>query len=166
MGKINLAEQIHVYPVLAPADIGATATYSNFVKIGRLGQGWLEFEVFFGAASATDSTGDVTITVVESSAGVSTDTSYALPFMYRLSAAVGSDLMGDATTSSTTGVSELATSVDNKVFLVYVDPAECTREYVGLLLTPSADSTSTIVGAVARFVPAYAQATHLTCSTT
>lgn len=155
--KLNLAQAYHVYPLRAPAAVtSATATYTNFVKAKAVGSGMLEIALNFGACSATDSTGDYTITVVESSAGVSTDTSYALPFMYRESTAVGSDSMSAATTASTTGYAVLATGIQNTVQLLYVDMADVSREYVGALVTPSADSTSFIFGAVARFVPRYA----------
>ena len=166
--KINLAENIHVYPILASTTVtSSTATYTNFVKTKCVGQGMLELELSFGTCSATDSTGDYTITVVESSAGISTDTSYALPFMYRSSTAVGSDNLAAATTASTTGYAVLATAIDNTVQLLYVDMADVTREYVGALVTPSADSTSYIItGAVARFVPRYGQASAIACSTT
>lgn len=165
--KINMAEQYHVYPLTAPAAVtSATATYTNFVKMSRVGSGQLELALFFGACSATDSTGDYTITCVESSNGVSTDGGTALAFYYRWSSAVGSDDLDDIAASGSTGVVALATAIDNKVLLCYVDPAVVSKEYVAALVTPSADSTSFIFDAVARFVPRYAQAATLAASTT
>lgn len=165
--KLNLMESIHAYPLRAPAAVtDASATYTNGVKAKNVGSGMLEIELIFGAVSSTDSTGDYAITVLESSAGVSTDGT-PVPFQYRLSAAVGSDDLGAITAvGATDAAAILATALNNAAVFLYVDPNDVEKEYVHALVTPSADSTSFIMGAVARYVPRYAQAAAIPASTT
>lgn len=165
--KLNLMESVHALPLRAPAAVtNAAATYTNGVKMKNVGSGMLELELIFGAVSSTDSTGDYAITVVESSAGVSTDGT-AVAFQYRLSAAVGSDSLGAITAVDSTGSADiLATALTTATVFLYVDPNDVEKEYVHALVTPSADSTSFIMGAVARYVPRYAQNSAPTASTT
>jgi hypothetical protein len=162
-----MLEEVHAYPLRAPVAVtNATAILTNGVKMSRIGSGQLEIELMFGAVSATDSTGDLSVTVVESSAGVSTDGT-AVAFSYRLSAAVGSDTLGAiVAVDSTSSAAILATDASNAVMFLYVDPNVVAKEYIHAVVTPSADSTSYIVGAIARFVPRYAQGTPLAASTT
>ncbi len=167
MPKLNMLEEVHAYPLRAPVAVtNAAAALTNGVKMKQVGSGQLEIELMFGAVTATDSSGDLAITVVESSAGVSTDGT-AVAFSYRLSAAVGSDTLGAITAVDSTGTASiLATSASNAVLFLYVDPNVVAKEYVHAVITPSADSTSYIVGAIARFIPRYAQNSALSASTT
>lgn len=160
MTKYSYAETVKVLPLLGPVDIVATATNSKWIDLNQAA-GLLELEVNFGVITTTDSTGDVVVTVLASTAGSSSDTNTSLDFSYRLSDAVDTDNMG-AITDTTSGAT-LASSDDNKTLLIYVDPAAVQAamtdgRYVGVLITPSADSTSCVVGVVARYTPRYAQA--------
>lgn len=159
MAKLNLAEEYHVLPVLAPQDIVATATATNYVKIANVGSGQLELAVNFGAIDSTDSTGEVVVTIEANDVNdtsSSDNNEGAITFKYRLSAAVATDNMGAVTDAAAAGVAVLNTS-DNTTLLCYVDPAVAAKKYVRGVITPTSEITKTLVSAQARFVPRYAQ---------
>lgn len=162
MTKYSYAETVKVLPLLASVDIGATATNSKWIDLDQAA-GLLEIELNFGAITSTDSTGDVTVTVLASTAGSSSDTNTALAFEYRLSEAVDTDSMGAITAATTAGVALESSSDDNKTLLIYVDPcavqaAVTDGRYIGVLLTPAAETSVCLVGVVARYTPRYASA--------
>ena len=159
MSKLNFAEEYQVVPILAPADIVATATVTRYVKLGSIGRGQLEIEVNFGALTTTDTTGEVVVTVVgndTNDTSTSDNNEVAAAFGYRLSGAVGTDAMGAIAQATATGV-VVSEANDNKTLLVYVDPAVVGQKYVRAVITPTNDLASTIVGATARFIPRKAQ---------
>lgn len=165
--KLNMAEDIQVFPILAIADITTTATATSYVNLAKLGMGQLEIEVNFGAITPTDATGECVVTV-EANAVNDTSSSDndegAIAFNYRLSSAAGTDSMGALTAAASTGKAISGTD-DNKTLLVYVDPAVAAKKFVRAVLTPTADMTTTcVVGAVARFVPRKAQASQSSAS--
>lgn len=162
MPKLNMAEEIQVVPVLAPADIVATATATKYVNLSKVGTGQVEFEISFGAIASTDSTGEVVVTIVGNDVNdtsSSDNNEVAAAFNYRLSSAVGTDSMGALTAATSAGAAVNNTS-DNCTLLVYVDPAVVSQKYVRAVLAPTSETTSTIVGAVARFIPRKAQASQ------
>lgn len=164
--KLNMAEEIQVVPVLAPADVVATATPTKYVNLAKVGSGQVEFELLFGAIASTDSTGEVVITVEANDVNdtsSSDNNEGAITFNYRVSAAVGTDAMGALTAGAAAGASVINT-LDNTAVLVYVDPAVAAKKYVRVMATPTAEITSTIFGAVARFVPRKAQASQSSSS--
>jgi len=149
---IRHAEGVKVLPILAPADIVATATYTSYVDLNMVN--WATFLVNFGAVASTDSTGEVVVTVEASTAGTSNATEGAIAFSYRLSAAVNTDTMGAITAATAAGGAVVPEDEDNKVLVIDVDPAvvaasAADRRFVRLLITPTAEITSTIVGAIA-----------------
>lgn len=151
MNGVRYAELVKVYPVLAPADIVATATNTAPVDMDMVN--WLSFWVQFGALTS-DSTDICTITV-ESSTGTSTAaTDSAIAFSYRLSAAVPTDTMGAITAATTAGIAVPTATDDNKGVWIDIDPAAVTAadtdaKYVRVVLTPNAEMASCIVGATA-----------------
>jgi hypothetical protein len=155
----NYAENVKVLPVLAPADIVANATATQYVALKNVA-GLLEFQISFGNIASTDSTGGVQVTIEASSAGSSNASESAIAFGYRLSAAVGTDNLGAITAATSAGV-QVTESDDNKALLVYIDPSVVTTAssqytHVRAVLTPTAEVTATVVGATARFTPRYA----------
>lgn len=150
----QFAEKYNVYPVLAPADIVATGTGTQYVDM-KLVQ-WASFYVQFGAVT----TGTLTVTVEASTAGSSNATEVSVPFRYRLSSAVATNAWGAITAATTTGAS-VATDADNKALLVDVDPASLPVEagadyrYVRIFLQPSTDMAACLVGATAILAPRY-----------
>ena len=157
--KLNMLEEYHALPILAPADIVATATASQYVKIANVGTGQLEIAVAFGAIASTDSTGEVVVTIEANDANdtsSSDNNEGAIAFSYRLSAAVGTDNLGAVTAATSAGVA-VSNATDNVTLFCYVDPAVAAKKYVRAVITPTSEITSTVVGATARFVPRYAQ---------
>jgi len=162
MPKLNMAEEIQVVPVLTVADIVATATVTKYVNTGKVGSGQLEIEINFGAIASTDSTGEVVVTVEANDVNdtsSSDNNEGAIAGYYRLSAAVGTDTMGALTAFTSSGVAVINTS-DNTTLLLYVDPAIAAKKFVRAVITPTAEITSTLVNAVARFIPRKAQASQ------
>ena len=156
MSKLNFAEGYQVVPILPPQDILLTGTGTDYVKMSSIGMGQLEIEIYAGNLGATDSTGNLLVTVQTSTSGDS-DATADIAFNYRLSAATGTNTLGTITAATSAGVAMVSSSADNKMLLIYVDPAVAGAEYVKAYLQPSTDSTATLVSAVARFIPRYAQ---------
>lgn len=155
-------ENVKVLPLLAPQDIVATATASQYINVANA-PGVIEFSVPFGAVASTDSTGEVVVTVEASTAGSSNATETAIAFRYRLSAAVATDTMG-ALTSATAAGAAVNNTDDNKVLSIFVESGALAVvgadfQYLRLVITPTAEITSTIIGGVqARFLPRYSGA--------
>lgn len=158
--KYAFAETVKYLPLLAPSDIAANATASQYMNV-QDAAGIIELAIPFGNIASTDDTGGVTVTVEASTAGSSNATEQAIAFKYRLSAAVATDLMG-AITSATSAGAVVDEGDDNKTLLVYVDPSTLAAlgndyKYIRAVLTPTAEVTATLQGGVhARFVPRYA----------
>lgn len=150
MKGIRFAEGLKVLPILAPQNIVATATATQYVDLDLVN--WATFAVQFGAMTS-DSTDTVTVTVEASTAGSSNATEVAIAFNYRLSSAVATDSMGAITAGSTSGVAVTAAD-DNKVLIIDVDPAVVQAtgadfRYVRLVATPNAEMASCNIGVVA-----------------
>lgn len=164
--KLNMAEEIQVVPVLTVADIVATATVTKYVNTSKVGTGHIEFEINFGAIASTDSTGEVVVTIEANDVNdtsSSDNNEGAIAGYYRLSAAVGTDTMG-ALTAFTSAGAAVGNASDNVTLLMYVDPAVAAKKYVRAVITPTSEVTSTLVNAVARFIPRKAQASQNTSS--
>lgn len=154
---IRYAEGLKVLPILAPADIVATATASQYFDFDGLN--WATVLVHFGAIASTDSTGEVVVTVEASTAGSSNATEGAIAFSYRLSAAVATDTMGAITAATTAGVA-VGNASDNVTLVIDIDPAlvaasATDRRYCRVVITPTAEITSTVVGATLIAEPRY-----------
>lgn len=157
--KYALAEDIKILPLLAPADIAATATASQYLDLDNA-TGLVELAIPFGNIASTDSTGEVVVTVEASTAGTSNATESAIAFKYRLSAAVATDTMGAIASATATGVA-VNNDGDNKMLLIYVDPSTLAAlgdyKFIRAVITPTAEITATVIGGVqARFRPRYA----------
>lgn len=155
---IRYAEGLKVLPILTVADVVATATYTAYVDLDKVN--WATFLVSFGAIASTDSTGEVVITVECSTAGTSNATEGNVAFSYRLSAAVATDTMGAITAATAAAGAAINNTADNTVVVIDVDPAAVAataadRRFVRLLLTPTSEITSTIVGVTAIMEPRY-----------
>lgn len=147
MKGIRFAEGLKVLPILAPQNIVATATATEYVDL-KLAN-WATFAVQFGAMTS-DSTDICTVTVQASTAASSNATEISVAFNYRLSSAVATDSMGAITAATTAGVAVTAAD-DNKVLVIDVDPASLGGDYrfVRLVATPNAEMASCNLGAVA-----------------
>lgn len=161
MTKLNFAETFKVMPILGSKDIVATATVTNYVDL-NLAEGMVELAFNFGLITSTDSTGEAVVTIEASNVSDTTSSDLveaAIAFQYRLSGAVGTDSMGAITAATAAGVA-VGQASDNVTLLVYVDPSAVATtsgaRYIRGVVTPTAEVTSTVVGATARFIPRYA----------
>ena len=151
------AQGNHVVPVLAPADITSNATNTTHVKVtGHK----VQFYVSFGVI-----TGDSVAVTVEASTSAATTGAEAIPFNYRLSAAVGADTWGAVTTADSGGV-DITASDDNKILLIEVDPSTLPDDdnYLSLLLSPGASASALIVGAHCVQASRYPQLDHVSAT--
>ena len=144
---IRFAENVKVLPILASNDIAATATPSQFVDLRNAH--WATLLVNFGDITNVSAT----LTLEASTAGTSNATEVAIPFRYRLTAAVGTDSMGAITSAPATGL-VLGTADDNRTVFVDIDPASIAAlgadyRFVRAVVTPNAANTETNVGIVA-----------------
>jgi hypothetical protein len=153
---MRYAENKHVVPVLAPVDLVATAQFSKGVHLNNYR--WASFFVSLGV---TDTVG--TITVHESTSSATT-TALSMPFYYRLSAAVGTDLLGASTSCASTGVAWTAAS--GKTYVIDIDPSWLTDgyEWVRVCLTPSGTSSAALASVVAVLEPRYPGASPISSS--
>jgi hypothetical protein len=146
-------EKLHIVPVLAPVDAIAVTQTTDVVDCGEVTR--LQFLAMFGVIT----TQDVTITL-EACDDIVPTTSPAIVFSYRLSSAVGTDLMGahTAVTVPATGC-VVTTADDGKTVLIDVDPAALTAgyPYARLTLAPTAGCTVSLMSVVALMTPRYAQ---------
>lgn len=154
---IRYAQGLKVQPILAPADIVATATGSQYFDLDQLN--WATVLVQFGNVASTDSTGEVVVTVEASTAGSSNATEGAIAFSYRLSGAVATDSMGAIGAATSAGVAVNNTS-DNTILIIDIDPAvvaasAADRRYCRVVITPTAEITATVVGATLVAEPRY-----------
>ncbi len=142
----------HIVPITAPQQL-STTTVCPHVAMKKY-----ESVQFILAMGALD-TADFTLTVT-SSAVTAGSSSTALSFRYRLSAAAGTDTLGDLSSAVTSLV--LANgSYDDMTVIIDVDANELTADepYVGLTLTRGGSATA-YVSVTALLKPRYPQATN------
>jgi hypothetical protein len=159
--KMAHIQQVKVLQVLAPQTIAATAVSSSYVDLDQC-VGFLEFEVAFGAITATDaSTSEIAVTVNASTGG--TDTGTAIAFSYSLSEALDTDSGFAAPAAATSsGIVINSSTDDNKLLMIYVDPAAigaslADGRWVKFVLDGTAGITAALVAGVARYTPRYSQ---------
>jgi len=148
-------ETVHVVPVLAPADITTSTTYTDVVGLKEYRR--IQFHILFGAI-----TGDTVALTVEECDDTTPTNSSAIAFKYRKSSAVGTDSMGALTDATTSGITVAATD-DNKVIIVEVDARDLSDgyPYVRVALDPGSSMSACVVGATAILEPRYAQSSQL-----
>lgn len=155
----------NIVPLLAPQDIAAAATATPFVDMRTAND--LAFLIAFGSITAASADQAITVTVEAATAGAS-GSEAAVAFNYRLSGAVGANTWGAITAATTAGVS-IATTDDNKLLWIEIDPAavlaaKADARYVRAVVTPDAGGTATLVQACAIIDAAYKQTTMVSVS--
>jgi hypothetical protein len=151
--SLRYVEKTKALPILAPADIAATATASQYFDLENAH--WATIAVQFGAI--TNST--IAVTVECSTAASSNATEQTIGFNYRLSSAVATDSMGAITAATTTGAA-LAATDDNKTLFIDLDPSAVAAlaadmQFARVVITPATDNTAVLVGAIAYLEPRY-----------
>jgi len=141
MGKMNVAQDIHIVPLATEAQITSTTVEPHInMKLYEK----VEF-IYHMTAVAHD---DFTLTVTQSAATAGSS-STAIAARYRLTAAAGTDTMGDTTALASTGLA-ITTAMSTLTLIVDVDSSDMTTEskpYVGLTFTDggSGDITGTLI---------------------
>ena len=158
MGNMNLAQHIHIVPLLTPTQ--KTANYAA-PHINMKLYEKVEFLVHLSAVGADDFT--VTLTQSAVTAG---STSTAIAGKYRLTAAAGTDTMAAVTALASTGLA-ITTSHATLTLIVDVESQDLTtadKPYVGLTFTDTGtgDLTATII---ALCWPKYPQETNASALT-
>ena len=145
-------------PLVSPVDTTTSAVATPYVDLKTVHK--IHFLVFTGsiAVTSTDQPGP-TITVECSTAASSNATEELIGFSYRMSGAVGADSWGAVTAGTTAGVA-LASSDDDTLILVEVDPAVVAAKmadarFVRLVFTPDAGASATEVAILAGVTARY-----------
>ena len=159
MGIMNLAQNIHIVPIDEPVSVQATIT-PPFINMKLYEK--VEFICSMGAIE-----GDSLVITVNQSAAADGSTPTAIAARYRLTAAAGTDTMGDVTALTTSGFTTLNGTHENMVLIIDVDSSDMTTEslpYCGLVLTDSA-SANVVIGIVALCWPKYPKETNASALT-
>jgi hypothetical protein len=159
MGKMNVAQNIHIVPITAPAQLTSTfvAPHINMKIYDKV-----EFIVNLGAIA-----GDSFVITVTQSAVTAGSNSTAIAARYRLTAAAGTDTMGAVTALTTSGFTTLDGTHENMVLVIDVDSSDLTtasKPYVGLTVTDNA-TADVFMGIVALCWPKYPKETNASALT-
>ena len=159
MGKMNVAQDIHIVPLRAYTT--NTSTFSTACINMKLYEK-VEFLVMFETLSVASSV----LTVAQSSATTMTGGT-AIAARYRMPAAAGTDTMGATTALESTGLTLTYGTFTGKGIIVDVDSQDMTTEslpYVGLTFTTSS-SASVISTMWALCWPKYPKETNASALT-
>ena len=146
---MNYLGKEHVVPAIEAVSITAA---KNGDVVGCHEAHEVEVDVLVGSL-----TPNLVVTVEECDDIVPT-TPAAIAFNYQKSAAVGADTMGAVTAATTSGVTLTATTDNNKMLRIYVDPSALSSgtPYIRVVLTPAAE-TACLVAAIYRLRSRYPQ---------
>lgn len=147
-------------PVPLAAAYNTTSTASSFVDVKN--SHWLTFGVNWGAVDTA-----VTITVEECTSNSTSGgaTEVAIPFRYRLSGAIGSDSWGAITTSDSSGLALVASTNDNQMMLIDIDPSALDDGYNYVRVKVGTASNGTLPLTVTAFLePRYPQFNQVSSS--
>ena len=138
MGKMNVAQNIHIVPILTPTQKTATyvAPHINMKLYEKV-----ELIVHLGTVAADG----FTMTVTQSAATAGS-TSTAIAARYRATAAAGTDTMGAVTALASTGLAT-TTAFTTLTLIVDIQSQDLTtadKPYVGLTFTDAANGDATI----------------------
>jgi len=138
-------------PLISPVDLGSVDTGSAFINVENAQ--WISFIIPLGTI-----TGDTVTVTVEESSAASSGAEVAVPFMYRLSSALGTDSWGAPTSATSAGVA-VSADEDDKLLLIEIDPATLDDGYNYLRVFFDLGSSATVaeVAVVAALEPRYKQ---------
>ena len=152
MAKRNLGQEVHYVPLLASVALSATSTM-DAVNMGLFNK--VDFIICLGELA----TANFALTVVADTA-VTVTSATAIAFNYRVSAAAGTDTMGDVTACASTGLTLTDGTYDNKTLIISVDSDSLTagKKYCRPLLTDPGTADA-VISVVAACYPRYPQET-------
>jgi hypothetical protein len=141
MGKMNLAQDVHIVPIrVTTTDTSTFSTPCINMKLYDK----VEFIVHLGTCS-----GDSFVVTVAQSTATTMTGSHAIAARYRMAAAAGTDTMGAVTALASTGMTLTYGTFTLTTVIIDVDSSDLTTEdhpYVGLTFTDpgSASAINTI----------------------
>ena len=144
----------HVVPAIAAVDMTTAETKTGHINAG-LNQ-WVTLLVQFGSADAAS----LDIAVYQTSANT-TVSATGVDCRYRLTAAVGTDLIGAVTSATLSATATLETTgagVASMALVIDVDPADMTDGKKYLHATITGSTGNNLAGATWLLYPRYAQA--------
>ena len=157
---IRFAQKLQVVPLKTPAVLADGE--SAHVKVENMQ--WMSFLINTGTITASTDTVVFKVYSTTNEAGSTNAADTALPFWYRLSAAVGGDNWGDVTEVSTGSDGVTITGDDDRLLIIDVDPAvipskdaDATHVYVDIDVTITATDTAPIGSIIGVFEPRYPQ---------
>ena len=158
MANMNLAEKIHIVPIVSATAITGTTVLPHInMKLYEK----VEFLVNLSTVAANDFT--VTVTQSAVTAG---STSTAIAARYRLTAVAGTDTMGAVTALASTGLA-ITTAHTTLTLIIDVESQDLTTAalpYVGLTFTDAASGNLTYT-VIALCWPKYPTATNASALT-
>lgn len=157
---INFLEYDNVVLLLEPKDIGTTITASGYMSLKNCHRAGIL--CVFGAVTSATTTNTERITLEAATAEGGAEAS--IDFMYRKSAALGSDAWGAITSSSaTTGLDVSSDTEDNIMVWIEIDPDEmAANDYtvVRVRLTDNDDMAACLVTVLGFTQPRYKQTSN------
>ncbi len=154
MGKMNVAQDIHIVPLTAPYQSTDTFT-PKFISMKLYEK--VEFIVSLGAIA-----GDAFVITANQSAAAAGSGVTAIAARYRLTAAAGTDTMGATTALTTSGFTTINGTHENMLLIIDIDSSDMTTEdkpYAGLVITDNA-TADVFIGVVALCWPKYPKETN------
>lgn len=157
----KFAEYENVVPLIAPVDLGTTATASPYVAIK--GAHAVAFLVMFGVTTPNATTDIIDVTVEAATAADGTEA--AVVFQYRKSSAVTANTWGAITTATTTGA-ELTDDDEGMSLWIEVDPdALAASDYAYVRVKIEQNAFTASFAAVVAFVDSRYKMTTMTSVT-
>ena len=142
MGKMNVAQDIHIVPLATEAQITSTTVEPHInMKLYEK----VEFILHLGALATANF-----VLYVTQSAATAGSTATAIAARYRKTAVGGTDTMGDVTALESTGLTLTDGTDDLLTFIIDVDSSDLTtasKPYVGLFFDDpgTADAVVTVI---------------------
>lgn len=151
----------NVVPLLAPVDMGTTATKTPYVNLK--GAHWLSFLIQFGVTTPNATTDIIDVTVEAATAADGTEA--AIAFQYRVSSAVTANTWGAVTTATTTGA-ELTDDHEGMSLWIDVNPdALAASDYQFVRAAVEMNAFTACFGSAVAFLDARYKQTTMQAST-
>lgn len=153
---MRYVQDYHIVPLQMPVASAQSTAILFLPAVNMSNYEWCDFVLFFGNLEEA-----ANVITMHNSTANTTVGALAIPFAYRLSATVGTDVMGALTTCDSGGLS-CATTYTDKAVIFSVDPKRMDDGYnyvrLGNIQTGSSESLQSLI---AILHPKYAQTTPL-----
>lgn len=154
MKSLKYGMNMHMIPVLAPVDLGASTIRTTHVNASQALSA--AFLINFGVI--TNDTVNITI---EESTSATTTGAEAIGFGYRQSGDTATDTWGAVTTCDSAGTSFVHTAIDNTDMWIEIDMAGLSEDCNYLCVKIVAGSDPSLMAATAFLETRYGQYDHV-----